>query len=66
MIKGHIIRPDAACHSADVLTPVEHAVERMRSAGFVDPRSLTYRDGFCKWADIPHIRDQLSKLKGAS
>lgn len=59
----HAPRPDAACHSADVLTPTEHAAEKLPK-GFTPPQQLVFRDHACKWGDDPQIRSQLEKLRG--
>lgn len=55
------IRPDAACHSADVLTPPERTAENMRN-GFTAPQQLVYRDVDCKWGDIPELKAALLQL----
>lgn len=57
------IRSDAACHSADVLTPTERAAERLPS-GFALPAQLVFRDKAMRWEDVPEIRNLLMKLKG--
>lgn len=51
------LRPDAACHSADVLTGPE------RYAEFVKPERLVFRDRDMKWGDVEEIRELLNKLK---
>ena len=60
-------RPDTACMSADVLTPVERAAERDLARlpkDWTKPKELTYRDRDRKWGDIPEIREILLKVKG--
>lgn len=46
-----------------MLTPTERAAER-DTHGFAPRETLVYRDGLCKWADIPHIREILESIKG--
>jgi hypothetical protein len=66
MIKArNTLRPDAACHSADVLTPTERAAERL-PRGFTPPQKLVYRNSDMRWGDDPKIRKQLMKIKGKS
>jgi hypothetical protein len=60
---GKAPRPDSACTSADVLTPTERAAERL-PRGFAKPAQLTFREGSRKWAEVPHIANELLKLKG--
>ncbi len=66
------IRSDAACHSADVLTPTERAVEMSRtrrtkpSPAFVKPEELVYREKVMQWGDVPEIRMLLSRIRGKS
>lgn len=57
-------RPDAACLSADVLTPPERAATRGQPKGWCVPEDLVFRQGTRKWGDDAHIRAQLLKLKG--
>jgi len=52
------LRPDAACHSADVLTPTERAAE------FARPDRLVFRERDMKWGDEPAIRAVLQKIRG--
>lgn len=59
----NVLRADAACHSADVLTPTEKAAERL-PRGFVPPERLTYRDTDMTWGDVPALRAVLLSLKG--
>jgi hypothetical protein len=67
------LRPDAACHSSDVLTPVERAAS-FRSGrragktsaikqGLAHPAELVYRDRPMKWGDVPEIRAVLLTLR---
>lgn len=64
MLKAHnVLRADAACHSADVLTPTERAAEKLPK-GFVPPPQLVYREKSMRWGDDPKIREALLKLKG--
>lgn len=64
MVKArNVLRADAACHSADVLTPTERAAEKLPK-GFTAPAQLVFRDQACKWGDDPKIREALLKLKG--
>ena len=56
-------RPDAACHSADVLTPTERAADKLPK-GFAKPEQLVFREHGMRWGDDPEIRKQLLKLKG--
>jgi hypothetical protein len=63
------LRSDAACHSADVLTPTERAVEvRMRHGpeSFAAPEALIYRNAAMRWGDVPEIRALLMTLRGKS
>lgn len=64
MIRAHnAIRADAACHSADVLTPTERAADRLPSH-FTKPEQLVYRDKAMCWGDVPEIRSLLLSLRG--
>ena len=58
------IRPDAACHSADVLTPTERAADRI-PPDFSKPEGLIYRsaNNTKTWGDIPEIRAILNSLR---
>lgn len=63
MIRAHgALRADAACHSADVLTPTERAAGRL-PRGFAAPAQLVYRDRDMQWGDVPEIREALMKLR---
>lgn len=55
-------RPDAACHSADVLTPTERAADQL-PRGFAKPSQLIFREHGMRWGDVPEIRKQLEKLR---
>jgi hypothetical protein len=57
-------RADAACHSADVLTPTERAAESHELRPFARPDELVYRDHAMCWGDDPKIRNVLLKLRG--
>lgn len=64
MVKArNVLRHDAACHSADVLTPTERAAEKLPK-GFTPPAQLVFRDKPMRWGDDPKIRQVLMKLKG--
>ena len=64
MIKArNVLRPDAACHSADVLTPTERAADKLPK-GFAKPAQLVFREHGMRWGDDPEIRKQLMKIKG--
>jgi len=53
-------RPDAACHSADVLTPPERSAERH----LAQIHTLPVRTGHhACWGDVPEIRDILLSAK---
>lgn len=56
------LRADAACHSADVLTPTERAAERLPKQ-FSQPAQLVYRSTDMKWGDVPKLRAILLSLK---
>lgn len=53
-------RPDAACHSADVLTPPERATERHRAPVVTLPVRAEHRT---RWGDVPEIRSILLLAK---
>lgn len=61
----NVLRAEAACHSADVLTPTERAADRLPS-GFANPVQLVYRHKAMKWGDHPALRAILLSLKGKS
>lgn len=60
------IRSDAACHSADVLTPAERYVEQLQRKRL--PRrspaggQLVVPCGSAVWGDVPRIREVLQAL----
>ncbi len=67
MIRAHnALRPDAACHSADVLTPPERAYDprahRVINEGRA-PAAATRPPGL-RWGDCPEIRRILDLWRG--
>lgn len=58
------IRADAACHSADVLTPTERAASR-RDFPVSPLPSLPYVAPPMKWKDVPHLRAALLFIRQA-
>ncbi|WP_164931716.1 hypothetical protein [Dyella sp. M7H15-1] len=58
------LRPDAACHSADVLTPVERAADREKKPHHPKPQTQSEprHDRQLKWRDVPAIRAILQSL----
>lgn len=62
------LRPDAACHSSDVLTPVERSAEKAIKGTQAwlrrEPRSTPPpANRPLKWGDIPAIRAILESLR---
>ena len=64
MIRAHnALRPDAACHSADVMTAPERAAGRRQShRDVVTVRQLPV--GAVRWGDCPEIRRILDLWRG--
>lgn len=55
-------RHDAACHSADVLTPTERAANNLPK-GFAKPSQLVFREHGMRWGDDPEIRALLLSIR---
>ncbi len=56
MIRAHnVLRADAACHSADVLTPPERAASQRERLEARSPAAETRAPGL-RWGDCPEIR----------
>jgi len=62
------LRPDAACHSSDVLTPVERSAERAikGTQKWLRQPAEPKADRPMKWGDVPAIRAILQSLLRAN
>jgi hypothetical protein len=64
MIRPHnALRPDAACHSADVLTPPERYASQRDRPEARAPAHQTRTPGMC-WGDHPELNRILTIARG--
>lgn len=65
MIRAHnALRPDAACHSADVLTPPERAAAARQQREEANAPGAATRTPRLRWGDCPEIRRILDLWRG--
>ena len=61
MIRAHnALRPDAACHSADVLTGPERAADAAKPRMEARAPAAATRTPGMRWGDVPEIRSILA------
>jgi len=64
MIRAHnALRPDAACHSADVLTAPERAAAGRRQREEARAPAAVERTPGMRWGDVPAIRSILTSWR---